>query len=63
MLNYFFYYQLAEAYAMNNNIIYDLFKQIVNKSFLAIADRKMYESIAIRSKLFPIALKKWWNSL
>jgi transcription initiation factor IIF auxiliary subunit len=61
ILNYFFYYQMAEAYAMDHRSQFNLFKDIVKQSNLSPSDQHEYKKMEIRSKM-PIILKKMWNS-
>ncbi|MGZ8162845.1 MAG: glycosyltransferase family 2 protein [Methylobacter sp.] len=60
VLNYFFYYRMAEAYATDDKKQFTLFGKIVDKSNLSVADRQQYEKLRFISKL-PLALKKLWN--
>lgn len=60
VLNYFFYYRMAEAYAMGDKKQLTLFMHIVDKNNLSVVDKRQYEKLVFKSKL-PLMLKKLWN--
>lgn len=62
-LNYFLYYQLAEAYASNDKAKYRSYRKIMDKSCLSSDDKKMYHRIFLSSVFLPVTLKKMWNKL
>lgn len=61
ILHYFLYYQMEEAYALNNRDLMNLIKKYLDPSLLAAQDNKKYRETLWRSRIIPVGVKKWWN--
>lgn len=60
-LHYFLYYQLEEAYAMNNRSLMNVVKKYLDPSLLSAEDKKKCRETLWRSRIIPVGIKKWWN--
>lgn len=61
VMHYFFYYQMEEAYALNDTTMMNLIQRYLDPSLLSSEDREKYFKLYWRSRLIPLSLKKWWN--
>ncbi len=63
VINYFFFHQMAEAYAQNNVPGFKLFARQINKGWMSQEDIKIFDRLQLRTKFFPTSLKRLWNML